>query len=458
MLVMLDGVPQVEGSSYTIVDNVISFTEAPTTGKQCFVLYFYGKVFDKTISIWNGEVFEKLEYIGENSPEGCRYLNKVANTGDIIKPGDKIKIDGETTKEIIRVEERALENTDNLVYTALVYTDNSYIRGKNAVANATIDPTNNAVSGGNPVGIEGTMGVEFTMGIPTVFAPGPIDGINITNPGLEYDVAPIILFKTECDNPGTGAEAYAEITNGKVTNIVITNPGSGYTEPPELIFAKKYEIIRPQTPLYMRNNTIVDISLANALLPGFNVVDESEVEGIIPLVSTQLTSSRVSFIETEIKTNKDTSRPGLSYVLETFDNNKFSYEPHELNDPLASYLGTGVTIEMINRYAPALTVGDFTTHRGATQGATEPAIINIGPEAYVAYGLTLNGNINDTVTTITVTGDVSNFPPSGYLEFGDEIVEYTSISGQDFTVARGVKGTTATSHTDTDYLRLAWRG
>jgi hypothetical protein len=458
MLVMLDGIPQVEGSAYTIVDNVITFTEAPTAEKECYVLYFYGKVFDKTISIWNGEVFENLEYIGDNSPEGCQYLNKVANTGDIIKSGDKIRIDGESVKEIIRVEERALKNTDNLVYTALVYTDNSYIRGKNAVANAVIDPSSTMVSGGNPVGIDGTVGVEFGMGIPTVFAPGPITSINITNPGLEYDVAPIILFKTECDNPGTGAEAIAQITNGKVTNVIITNGGSGYTAAPELIFAKKYEIIRPHTPLFMRNNTIIDVSLANALLPGFNVVNESELEDIIPLVSTQLTTSRTNVLEIERKTNRDTSRPGLSYVLETFDNNKFSYEPQELNDPLASYLGTGVTIEMINRYAPALTVGDFTTHRGATQGATEPNIINIGPEAYVAYGLTLNGNINDTVTTITVTGNVSNFPPSGYLEFGDEIVQYTSISGQDFTVVRGVKGTTATSHTDTDYLRLAWRG
>lgn len=114
----------------------------------------------------------------------------------------------------------------------------------------------------------------------------------------------------------------------------------------------------------MKNNTIVDISLANASLPGFAVVNEFELEDIIPLVSTQLTTSRTSVHEVESKTNRDTSRPGLSYVLETFDNNKFSYEPHEPSDPLASYLGTGVTIEMINRYAPALTVGDFTTHRG----------------------------------------------------------------------------------------------
>jgi hypothetical protein len=458
MLVMLDGVPQVEGSSYNIVDNVITFTEAPTTGKKCFVLYFYGKVFEKTISIWNGEVFENLEYIGDNSPEGCQYLTKVANTGDIIKPGDKIRIDGESVKEIIKVEERALVNTDNLIYTALVYTDNSYIRGKNAVANAVIDPSATTVSGGNPVGIDGTVGVEFGMGIPTVFAPGPITGINITNPGLEYDVAPIVLFKTECDNPGTGAEAIAQITNGKVTNVIITNGGSGYTEPPELIFAKKYEIIRPHTPLFMRNNTIVDISLASALLPGFNVVNESELEDIIPLVSTQLTTSHTSVLEIENKTNRDTSRPGLSYVLETFDNNKFSYEPRDLNDPLASYLGTGVTIEMINRYAPALTVGDFTTHRGATQGATEPNIINIGPEAYMSYGFTLPNGASSTDTIIEIDGSINNVPSSGFIELGDELIDAERISGPTTPGVQAVVDITGVGYVDSVNVSNAGSG
>ena len=162
ILVLLDGVPQREGEAFTIVDNVLTFTEAPQKDKNCHCLYFYGKTFDKTISIWNGNVFENLEYIGNNSPDGCRYQNKVANTGDIIQPGDLIKIDGETPKEIIRIDERALENTDNLLYTAFVYTDNAYIRGKNAVANATV--TGVPVSGGNTVGIQNTVGISGTHG------------------------------------------------------------------------------------------------------------------------------------------------------------------------------------------------------------------------------------------------------------------------------------------------------
>ena len=454
ILVLLDGVPQLEGSSYTVVDNVLTFTEAPTVGKNCHCLYFYGKTFDKTISIWNGNVFEKLEYLGDNNPEGCRYFNKLSNTGDIIFPGDLIKIDGETTKKIIKIDERALENTDNLLYTAFVYTDNSYVRGKNAVANAIV--TGVPISGGNTVGIQSTVGIQGTQGVPPVF-DYQVSGVNITNQGLEYDVAPIILFKVECGNPGTGAEAFAEITNGRVTNVVITNPGSGYTEAPELIFAKKYEIIRPQTPLFAKRELIVDSTSYNAI-NGFGVVSDRNEEYLLPIIISQLIISNTTHVETESRLLKDTSDAGLAYNLQTFDNNKFQYEPLNLNDPLASYLGTGVTIEHMNRYAPALTVGDFTTHRGVSQGATEPAIINIGPEAYVSYGLTLNGAINDTVTTVTVTGNVTNFPPTGYLEFGNESMEYTSISGQDFTVVRGSKGTTASAQADGDYLRLAWRG
>ena len=456
ILVMLGGVPQVEGKSYSIVDNVLTFTEAPTKDKDCHILYFYGKTFDKTISIWNGEVFERIQDIGERTPDGCKYYSKVDNTVDIIQPGDLIKIDGETTKQIIGIEQRTLENTDNLVYTAFVYTDNSYIRGKNAVASAVVSGV--PIAGGNTVAVTGTVAVSGTTGVPPVY-DYQVVGFNITNPGLEYDVAPIVLFKTNCDNPGKGAEAYAEITNGKVTNIVVTNPGGGYTEAPELIFAKKYEIIRPHTPIFTKQEIVLDVGLndkqAVPVSTGFNVVSDRDEEYLLPIVFTQYTSSNTTVLEVENKTNRETSQPGLAYVLNTFDQNKFKYEPINLNDPLAPYLGTGVTIEMMNTYAPALTIGDFETHAGSPRGATEAAIINIGLDSYISYGLTLTNSISNLATTITVTGDVSNFPPTGYLEFGDETIEYTSIAGQDFTV---IRGSGSVGHSAGDYLRLAWRG
>ena len=353
-----------------------------------------------------------------------------------------------------------MENTDNLVYTAFVYTDNSYIRGKNAVATAIVSGF--AIPGGNTVAVEGTVSVSGTTSVPAVFDYQVTD-VQITNPGLEYDVAPVVLFKTNCDNPGKGAEAYAIVENGKVIDVVITNPGSGYTEPPEIIFAKRYEIIRPKTPLFTRKEIVLDIGLndkqALPVSPAFSVVNQSEEEYLLPLVFANVTTTSTTVIEVENKTNRDTSQPGLAYVLQTFDQNKFKYEPLNLNDPLTPYLGTGVTLETVTRYAPTLTIGDFTSHLGSTRGSSEPAIVNFSEDSYISYGLELDGDITDSDDTITVVGDLSNFPPEGYLEFGNEIVYYASISGQSFiNCQRGMFTTIATSHTTGDYLRLAWRG
>ena len=100
-------------------------------------------------------------------------------------------------------------------------------------------------------------------------------GAQITNPGLEYDVAPEVLFKATCDNPGVGAKGYAEITNGKVTNVVITDGGSGYTDAPEIIFAKKYEIIEPY--ILFTKDIVIDIGV-EVVMQVLNLVSVMKVK------------------------------------------------------------------------------------------------------------------------------------------------------------------------------------
>src|SRR5210317_134865 len=76
---------------------------------------------------------------------------------------------------------------------------------------------------------------------------------------------------------------------------------------------------------------------------------------------------------------------------------------------------------------------------------------------------TLNGNINDTTTTIVLT-DASLFPTSGinYVQINSEEISYTGITGNTLTgVIRGVRGTTAASHTNGDTVTnssdyIAW--
>jgi hypothetical protein len=63
---------------------------------------------------------------------------------------------------------------------------------------------------------------------------------------------------------------------------------------------------------------------------------------------------------------------------------------------------------------------------------------------------TLNGAINDTTTTIVLT-DASLFPSAGtnHIQIGTEEISYTGKSGNTLTgVTRGVRGTTAASHSN----------
>lgn len=53
-----------------------------------------------------------------------------------------------------------------------------------------------------------------------------ISSIKITNPGYGYDQIPTVTIYGD----GTGAKAYAEVINGKLSQIVLTNPGTGYTQ------------------------------------------------------------------------------------------------------------------------------------------------------------------------------------------------------------------------------------
>ena len=73
-----------------------------------------------------------------------------------------------------------------------------------------------------------------------------------------------------------------------------------------------------------------------------------------------------------------------------------------------------------------------------------------GGEAAGAVTTTLNGAINDSTTTIVLT-DASQFPDSGtnFILIGTEEISYTGISSNTLTgVTRGVRNTTAASHSD----------
>ena len=60
--------------------------------------------------------------------------------------------------------------------------------------------------------------------------------IKVTNGGSNYTATPTVELK---DGGGTGAQAEAVVTDGKVTAINVTNLGKGYTSAPQVIITKE---------------------------------------------------------------------------------------------------------------------------------------------------------------------------------------------------------------------------
>ena len=60
---------------------------------------------------------------------------------------------------------------------------------------------------------------------------------------------------------------------------------------------------------------------------------------------------------------------------------------------------------------------------------------------------TLNGAITNSATTITLTS-ATNFPSSGQVRIGTELINYTGKSSNDLISTRGVESTTAAAHSN----------
>jgi len=105
-------------------------------------------------------------------------------------------------------------------------------RGTGYSSTPDVKISSSPIAGGNASGIATMIG-----GIVDICEPDGtllrVQGVEITNSGFGYDVAPKVVF---VGGGGAGAEASAVIANGVVGIITITNGGSGYVNPPNVTF------------------------------------------------------------------------------------------------------------------------------------------------------------------------------------------------------------------------------
>jgi hypothetical protein len=87
----------------------------------------------------------------------------------------------------------------------------------------------------------GGTGAAVTSVLGTGAQAGQVVSYNITNPGIGYTSAPmVILTRAPGDTTGSGASAIARITTINADTVTAINPvlqGSGYTSPPSVIIA-----------------------------------------------------------------------------------------------------------------------------------------------------------------------------------------------------------------------------
>jgi len=152
-----------------------------------------------------------------------------------------------------------------------------------------------------------------------------------------------------------------------------------------------------------------------------------------------------------------------NYSSSDFDNKKFMVTTTPTNTTITLTMpsnesGSGATTSGGIRIQKYYTVGPAVQAKGFGWG-----LGSWGGEDSSAVTTTLDGAINSSVTTLTLT-DASLFPSSGtnFIIIDSEEISYTGVSGNTLTgLTRGVAGTTAASHSDnatvtnsTDYV--AW--
>tara|TARA_B100000214_G_scaffold169343_1_gene121696 strand:+ start:1401 stop:3284 length:1884 start_codon:yes stop_codon:yes gene_type:complete len=86
-------------------------------------------------------------------------------------------------------------------------------------------------------------GGQNATGVCEVNQFGTVESITISNPGEFFETPPLIQL---IGGGGSGAQAEAEISLGKITAINILNPGGGYTSSPSVIFTRDTNLIRTQ--------------------------------------------------------------------------------------------------------------------------------------------------------------------------------------------------------------------
>lgn len=257
--------------------------------KEGDLIYFpYGNRLFEIKYVEHEKPFYQLRknYVYELRCELFRYENEVIDTGiDYIDNPDGGGSDGDGSGDNISDRPQyAVSQTLQLVgigstasaVTSVVNGGVRFVTITNRGSGYKNTPTvafSSAPSGGTTAtGIATVIGgiVDLCEPNETLFR---IQGVELSNPGSGYTVAPQISF---IGGGGSGAEAFATIGNGIVGIITITNGGSGYITPPTISFVGISSVTAQATAVISNSGLLTQVRLTNAGL-GYTQVPQIQI-------------------------------------------------------------------------------------------------------------------------------------------------------------------------------------
>ena len=281
----------------------------------------------------------------------------------------------------------------------------------------------------------------------------------ITQPtAYQYYTPPVINFVPK-DGNGGGASAKVIVSKGQVISVELVSGGSGYTEAPQVVVARRYEVIE---------ETDIGVSLINVginkeailTMSGFSTIAilGNQVSGVNTFTSilfnSPIDSDRVITAEMQLveECSEDLSaglvRPLLKMDDFLFDDSNLSTIEHE---------STQINISIATPYIVNIE-SESTLTASATREITSSVANVINNTALsninyyeVASFLDVQLDPGDTVVYVA---DTSKFKTNGYLLIGKEIVRYMRKLGDRFMmVQRAQDGTTEGTWAAGTYLR-----
>ena len=272
-------------------------------------------------------------------------------------------------------------------------------------------------------------------------------------PGINKQITPTGAESqwVDCDNVrfryGTPEKIGGWSQLGNLNENELTGAGRGLHHYVNSL-GRRYAIIGTNRILYAYSGGVFydihPIQTTTTLTSAFSTTNGS------PIITLNFTSAHNLVPGDILLMDNFTTITNSNFTSSNFDNRKFMVTSVPTNITATITMdsnesGSGATTSGGIRIQKYYTVGSAVQQKGFGWG-----LGSWSGEASNAVTTTLNGAINDSTTTIVLT-DASQFPSSGtsFIKIGTEEISYTGITSNTLTgVTRGVRNTTAASHSD----------